>query len=186
MLHPHAKALLDLMVERGIPPTHTLTPADARKFYRERRAVTQPEPPRDRRNARPVGAGPARADPAAAVSPANRARNASGPPPVLVYYHGGGWVIGDLDTHDTLCRELANGGRQRGGGGGLPHGPGAPLPGRGGRLHRRHTLGAHHAADLGVDGRASPSAATAPAATWQRWWRSPHAMPATCRCASSC
>jgi acetyl esterase len=28
---------------------------------------------------------------------------------VLVYYHGGGWVIGDLDTHDTLCRELANG-----------------------------------------------------------------------------
>src|SRR5207344_170005 len=31
--------------------------------------------------------------------------------PVLVYYHGGGWVIGDLDTHDTLCRELANGAR---------------------------------------------------------------------------
>jgi acetyl esterase len=28
--------------------------------------------------------------------------------PVLVYYHGGGFVIGDLDTHDTLCRELAN------------------------------------------------------------------------------
>ncbi|MBC7717507.1 MAG: alpha/beta hydrolase [Pseudorhodobacter sp.] len=28
--------------------------------------------------------------------------------PVLVFFHGGGWVIGDLDTHDTLCRELAN------------------------------------------------------------------------------
>jgi acetyl esterase len=28
--------------------------------------------------------------------------------PVLVYYHGGGFVIGDLDTHDVLCRELAN------------------------------------------------------------------------------
>ena len=27
--------------------------------------------------------------------------------PVLVYFHGGGWVIGDLDTHDVLCRELA-------------------------------------------------------------------------------
>ena len=27
---------------------------------------------------------------------------------MLVYFHGGGWVIGDLDTHDTLCRELAN------------------------------------------------------------------------------
>jgi acetyl esterase len=28
---------------------------------------------------------------------------------VLVYFHGGGWVIGDLDTHDALCRALANG-----------------------------------------------------------------------------
>jgi acetyl esterase len=27
---------------------------------------------------------------------------------VLVYFHGGGWTIGDLDTHDTLCRTLAN------------------------------------------------------------------------------
>lgn len=28
--------------------------------------------------------------------------------PVLVWFHGGGWVIGDLDTHDPLCRSLAN------------------------------------------------------------------------------
>jgi acetyl esterase len=30
---------------------------------------------------------------------------------VLVYFHGGGWVVGDLDTHDHLCRELANAAR---------------------------------------------------------------------------
>ncbi len=30
------------------------------------------------------------------------------PRPLLVYFHGGGWVIGDLDTHDGLCRFLAN------------------------------------------------------------------------------
>jgi acetyl esterase len=30
------------------------------------------------------------------------------PFPVLVYFHGGGWVIGNLDTHDSLCRSLAN------------------------------------------------------------------------------
>jgi len=29
--------------------------------------------------------------------------------PALVYYHGGGWTIGDLDTHDVLCRQLCNG-----------------------------------------------------------------------------
>jgi len=34
---------------------------------------------------------------------------ARSPLPALVFFHGGGWVIGDLDTHDTLCRELANG-----------------------------------------------------------------------------
>jgi acetyl esterase len=32
----------------------------------------------------------------------------SGPFPVLVYFHGGGWVIGDLNTHDGICRSLTN------------------------------------------------------------------------------
>jgi acetyl esterase len=31
--------------------------------------------------------------------------------PALVYFHGGGWTIGDLDTHDILCRQLSNGAR---------------------------------------------------------------------------
>ena len=107
MLHPQAKFLLNLMIERGVPPTHTLSPADARNFYRDRRAVTQPAPPeiaetRDLQASGPLGPIPLRLyHPKAAAQRGN-------PPPVLVYYHGGGWVIGDLDTHDTLCRELAN------------------------------------------------------------------------------
>ena len=34
-------------------------------------------------------------------------KGAASPSPVLVYLHGGGWVFGDLETHDSLCRELA-------------------------------------------------------------------------------
>ena len=45
MLHPQARALLRLIEERGIPPTHTLSPQEARRIYLERRADTQPEPP---------------------------------------------------------------------------------------------------------------------------------------------
>ena len=36
-----------------------------------------------------------------------RASLAATPAPVLIFYHGGGWVIGDLDTHDSLCAEIA-------------------------------------------------------------------------------
>ena len=45
MLHPQARALIDLIDERGLPPMHSLSPVDARVFYRDRRALTQPEPP---------------------------------------------------------------------------------------------------------------------------------------------
>jgi acetyl esterase len=37
MLHPQARALLKLMEEKGVPPTHTLSPTEARAFYRQRR-----------------------------------------------------------------------------------------------------------------------------------------------------
>jgi len=102
MLDPQARALLDLMIERGIPPTHTLAPADARRFYLERRFFTQPDPAEVARvedratDGVPLRLYRPRGSAAEAVLPA------------LVYFHGGGWVIGDLDTHDSLCRQLCN------------------------------------------------------------------------------
>ena len=106
MLHPHARALLDLMVERNVPPTHTLTPAQARQMYLERRSYTQPNA-KDLAEVRdlqvPAGSGPHGAIPLRLYKP-----SVAEVLPVLVYYHGGGWVIGDLDTHDVLCRELAH------------------------------------------------------------------------------
>jgi acetyl esterase len=82
-----------------------LTPADARKLYRERRAYTQPAAitmaeVRDLSAPAPHGAIGLR------LYRPTTAPTASAP--ALLYYHGGGWVIGDLDTHDVLCRELAH------------------------------------------------------------------------------
>lgn len=102
MLDPQARALLDLMIERGVPPTHTLVPADARRFYLERRFFTQPEPAEVARvrdldaDGVPLRLYRPRGAPDGAVLP------------VLVYFHGGGWVIGDRDSHDSLCRQLCN------------------------------------------------------------------------------
>lgn len=113
MLHPEAKTLLDLIAQSGAPPTHTLEPAEARRLYRERRFFTQPAPP-DVAEVRDLSA-PGPAGPIAlrlyrpksdSAGPADDAAL-----PVLVYFHGGGWTIGDLDTHDTLCRQIANASR---------------------------------------------------------------------------
>ena len=106
MLHPQAQAFIDLLVERKVPPTHTLTPVDARKFYRERRAVTQPEPSQVAEVRELNAPGPHGAIALRYYRPLGSEARAV--LPVLVYYHGGGWTIGDLDTHDTLCRELCN------------------------------------------------------------------------------
>ena len=42
MIDPAARALLDLIVQRGVPPAHTLTPDEARRAFLERRSFTQP------------------------------------------------------------------------------------------------------------------------------------------------
>ena len=106
MLHPQAKALLALIEQRGLPATHTLTPVEARRMYRERRFFTQPQAPEVAQVRDASASGPHGDIPLRIYRPLGS--TAAATLPVLVYYHGGGWVIGDLDTHDTLCRELAN------------------------------------------------------------------------------
>ena len=103
MLDPQAAALIALMAQRQVPPTHTLPPTEARRMYLERRFYTQPEPPAvaEVRALAPPSGVPMRLYKPAGAAP--------GPQPVLVYFHGGGWTIGDLDTHDVLCRQLCNG-----------------------------------------------------------------------------
>jgi len=106
MLHPEVQMILDLLIEKNIPSMETLDPPEARKAYLERGPNVQPPPPEvgevlNLRAICPDGSIPLRL-----YRPLGD--NGKQTLPVLVWFHGGGWVIGDLDTHDCLCRELAN------------------------------------------------------------------------------
>eukprot|EP01030_Chromulinospumella_sphaerica_P011610 gene11610-11402_t len=102
MLDPQAQALMTLLSEKGIPPVYTQTPAEARSSYRARRTFTQPDAPE-------VGRVQDLSFKHSGVDIAVRVYHPAGATqamPALVYLHGGGWTIGDLDTHDVLCRSL--------------------------------------------------------------------------------
>jgi len=106
VLDPDAAAVYKAFQDAGRPPYETLTPAEARANYLAALPVTNPEPPelaavRDVSIPAPHGAIPAR------LYRPTRLRAANGLAPGLVFFHGGGWVIGDLDSHDVVCRQLA-------------------------------------------------------------------------------
>ena len=101
-----AQRVLDLIRELGRPPFHTLTPEEARAANVRSRPVLQPEPPQ-------VAEVEDLACPGlAGMVKLRRYRGIGTDPkealPCLLFMHGGGWVIGDLDSHDQLCRALAN------------------------------------------------------------------------------
>jgi acetyl esterase len=102
-LDPQTQALLDKLAAARIPEWHTLSVPDARRIYLERAALVacDPEPVahvEDRRISGPDGP----------VGVRIYRSTSAGPLPVLVYLHGGGWVLGNCDTCDPLCRALAN------------------------------------------------------------------------------
>ena len=106
MLDPQAQAVLDLIAAAGRAPLHTLSAPEARAQYRAARKALQPPPEdvaavRDLTAPGPHGPIPVRLYRARGTSDAEQL-------PVLVYFHGGGFTIGDLDTHDGVCRTLAN------------------------------------------------------------------------------
>ena len=109
MLHPQTQALLDLFEKKQLPPVYTLTPSEARLSYRDRIALTQPEACGVAQIEDLDASGPAGPISLRLYRPLARTHADHGPLPVLVYFHGGGWTIGDLDTHDTLCRQFGDG-----------------------------------------------------------------------------
>jgi acetyl esterase len=100
-LDPQAKAFLDQLTAAGAPPLNGLPVAEARQALRTLFSTGTPEPihrVEDRQVPGPAGRIPVRM-----YIPEGK-----GPLPVLVYFHGGGWVLGDLESHDNTCRGLAN------------------------------------------------------------------------------
>jgi acetyl esterase len=94
--------LLKKMQERGAPPVHTLTPAEARET-RNPVFVELGGPPSAVEKVQDMQIpGHAGQIPIRVYTPQGKA-----PFPVLVYFHGGGWVICNLDTHDAVCRFLS-------------------------------------------------------------------------------
>jgi acetyl esterase len=108
-LDPDNLIVLEMIRLSGRPPFETLTPAEARDAYSRSREVLQPEPEdvAERRDLRCPG--PSGEIPLRLYRPLGC--DAGEHLPGLVYFHGGGWLLGGLDSHDGICRILANGAR---------------------------------------------------------------------------
>src|SRR5262249_55661604 len=98
-----ARMLLDQMQSMGSPPLHTMPVPEARQMMESMNALLGAGEPVQHVEDRAIP-GPAGSIPARLYRP-----EGSGPLPLLVYFHGGGWVLGGLGCHDTRCRGLATG-----------------------------------------------------------------------------
>jgi acetyl esterase/lipase len=92
---------MEYLAQLGLPPIDKISPAEARRQYREVRATLRPRAPElpEVRDLKADGNG----GPIAL----RLYRPADGVLPAFVFFHGGGWVVGDLDTHDVVCRQIA-------------------------------------------------------------------------------
>jgi acetyl esterase len=102
-LDPEAQAYLEATAALGLPSIPEQGAAAAREATRLRAPLLAGEPELVARIEDRTVPGPAGEIRVRLYGP-----TASSPLPVLAYFHGGGWVTGDLDTHDSACRGLAN------------------------------------------------------------------------------
>lgn len=97
------RSVLERMARAGQPPLHTLTPAQARVAYEIGSGVLEvPKAPLPRVEDFHIPTRDGAELPARLYVPSLDAGL-----PLLLYLHGGGFTIGSIATHDTLCRELA-------------------------------------------------------------------------------
>ena len=107
VLDPDAAAVYKAFQEAGRPPYESGTPTQARAMYLAGRPVSNPEPP-ELESAKPLAIPAPHGAILARIYTPKMLRKNNGLAPCLVFYHGGGWVIGDIDSHDVVCRKLAH------------------------------------------------------------------------------
>ncbi len=105
VLDPKTRWFLDFLISSGRPQVHQVSVAEAREMYVRGQnlvpLVRKPTQIEDRTI--PLGTG------GSLKLRIFRPEGSSGPLPVVMYFHGGGWVLGDADTYDYYMRELTNG-----------------------------------------------------------------------------
>jgi acetyl esterase len=103
-LHPEVRVVLAALEAAGGPPLESMAPAEARQAAIDglKDVDGDSEPVARVEDLRIPG--PGGDIPVRVYTPEGRA-----PFPALVYFHGGGWVVCDLDTHDKVCRSIARG-----------------------------------------------------------------------------
>jgi len=101
-LELHTQQFVDTLA--GAPPIFTLSPADARSVLVRAQSIPVGKPSAQVEDITlPVG--PTGSVPIRVIRPVGTAEVL----PVVMYFHGGGWILGDRDTHDRLVREIAVG-----------------------------------------------------------------------------
>jgi len=102
--HPQVTALLEAAARSPLPTLDKVSAFVARRLYAERCRTVMPKQVPEaqvRLHLTPGGTAVRMYRP--------KESSKSDLLPALVFFHGGGWTIGDLDTHDVLCRSLASG-----------------------------------------------------------------------------
>ena len=103
-LDPATQKYVDSLEAAGGPPIYTLSPADARKVLDDIQAKPVTKLPADR-SERTIPGGPTGEVSVRVYRPKGVTQTL----PAIIYIHGGGWILGNADTHDRLVREITNG-----------------------------------------------------------------------------
>lgn len=101
-LNPQIEEYLHELSEQGLPPLYRLSLSEARETYRDLSVPSEPPESVASIEERTIP-GPSGEIPLRIYTPTGE-----GLCPPLLFFHGGGWILGNLDTHDGLCRVLAN------------------------------------------------------------------------------